>query len=78
MNITLTLHVVLFRPTNPILAKTAILGICWLAVIGYSGIVIAAEWSLEPSIDLAIGVDDNATFSEEDGFCVNEVEGCDD
>ena len=24
----------------------------------------------------AIGVDDNATFSEEDGFCVNEVEGC--
>lgn len=26
----------------------------------------------------AIGVDDNATFSEEDGFCVNEVEGCED
>ena len=26
----------------------------------------------------AIGEDDNATFSEEDGFCVNEVEGCDD
>jgi hypothetical protein len=26
----------------------------------------------------AIGVDDNATFSEEDGFCVNEVAGCDD
>ena len=26
----------------------------------------------------AIGVDDNATFSEEDGLCVNEVEGCDD
>ncbi len=26
----------------------------------------------------AIGVDDNATFSEEDGFCVNEVDGCDD
>ena len=25
----------------------------------------------------AIGVDDNATFTEEDGFCVNEVEGCD-
>lgn len=25
----------------------------------------------------AIGVDDNATFSEEDGFCVNEVDGCD-
>jgi hypothetical protein len=24
----------------------------------------------------AIGVDDNATFSEEGGFCVNEVEGC--
>ena len=25
----------------------------------------------------AIGVDDNATFTEEDGFCVNEVdEGC--
>ena len=24
----------------------------------------------------AIGVDDNATFSEEDGFCVNEDEGC--
>jgi hypothetical protein len=24
----------------------------------------------------AIGLDDNATFSEEDGFCVNEVEGC--
>jgi hypothetical protein len=24
----------------------------------------------------AIGVDDNATFSEKDGFCVNEVEGC--
>ena len=24
----------------------------------------------------AIGVDDNATFSEEDGFCVNEVGGC--
>jgi hypothetical protein len=24
----------------------------------------------------AIGADDNATFSEEDGFCVNEVEGC--
>jgi hypothetical protein len=26
----------------------------------------------------AIGIDDNATFSEEDGFCVNEVEGCED
>ncbi len=28
----------------------------------------------------AIGVDDNATFSEEDGFCVNDVDeiGCDD
>lgn len=27
----------------------------------------------------AIGVDDNATFTEEDGFCVNETaEGCDD
>ena len=25
----------------------------------------------------AIGVDDNATFSEADGFCVNEDEGCD-
>jgi hypothetical protein len=25
----------------------------------------------------AIGIDDNATFSEEDGFCVNENEGCD-
>lgn len=25
----------------------------------------------------AIGADDNATFTEEDGFCVNEVEGCD-
>ena len=25
-----------------------------------------------------IGVDDNATFSEEDGFCVNEDEGCED
>lgn len=24
----------------------------------------------------AITADDNATFSEEDGFCVNEVEGC--
>jgi len=24
----------------------------------------------------AIGVDDNATFTEVDGFCVNEVEGC--
>lgn len=24
----------------------------------------------------AIGVDDNATFTEEDGFCINEVEGC--
>lgn len=24
----------------------------------------------------AIGVDDNATFTEEEGFCVNEVEGC--
>lgn len=24
----------------------------------------------------AIGVDDNATFTEEDGFCVNEDEGC--
>ncbi len=24
----------------------------------------------------AIGVDDNATFSEEDGFCVNELDGC--
>ena len=24
----------------------------------------------------AIGFDDNATFSEEDGFCVNEDEGC--
>ena len=24
----------------------------------------------------AIGADDNATFSEEDGFCVNEVGGC--
>ena len=24
----------------------------------------------------AIAADDNATFSEEDGFCVNEVEGC--
>lgn len=26
----------------------------------------------------AIGGDDNATFTEEDGFCVNEVEGCED
>jgi len=26
----------------------------------------------------AIGLDDNATFSEEDGFCVNEVDGCED
>ena len=26
----------------------------------------------------AIGADDNATFTEEDGFCVNEDEGCDD
>lgn len=26
----------------------------------------------------AVGVDDNATFSEEDGFCVNENEGCED
>ena len=25
----------------------------------------------------AIGVDDNATFTEADGFCVNEVDGCD-
>jgi hypothetical protein len=25
----------------------------------------------------AIGGEDNATFSEADGFCVNEVEGCD-
>jgi hypothetical protein len=25
----------------------------------------------------AIGADDNATFAEEDGFCVNEDEGCD-
>lgn len=24
----------------------------------------------------AIGADDNATFTEEDGFCVNEVDGC--
>jgi hypothetical protein len=24
----------------------------------------------------ALGADDNATFSEEDGFCVNEDEGC--
>ena len=24
----------------------------------------------------AIGVDDNATFSEEGGFCINDVEGC--
>ena len=26
----------------------------------------------------AIGGEDNATFTEEDGFCVNEDEGCDD
>ncbi len=26
----------------------------------------------------AIGEDDNATFTEEDGFCVNETDGCDD
>ena len=26
----------------------------------------------------AIGVEDNATFTEEDGFCVNESEGCED
>lgn len=26
----------------------------------------------------AIGEDYNATFSEEDGFCVNEVDGCED
>jgi hypothetical protein len=25
----------------------------------------------------AIGVDNNATFTEEDGFCINEVAGCD-
>ena len=25
----------------------------------------------------AIGVDDNATFTEEDGFCINQDEGCD-
>jgi len=24
----------------------------------------------------AIGIDDNATFTEEDGVCVNEDEGC--
>lgn len=24
----------------------------------------------------AIGVDNNATFTEEDGFCINEVQGC--
>lgn len=24
----------------------------------------------------AIGIDDNATFTEEDGFCINVVEGC--
>lgn len=26
----------------------------------------------------AIGGEDNATFTEEDGYCVNEIEGCDD
>lgn len=26
----------------------------------------------------AIGADDNATFTEVDGFCINEVEGCED
>lgn len=26
----------------------------------------------------AIGADDNATFTEEDGFCVNDVDGCED
>ena len=26
----------------------------------------------------AIGGEDNATFTEEDGFCANEVEGCED
>lgn len=26
----------------------------------------------------AIGMDDNATFTEKDGFCVNEVSGCED
>lgn len=26
----------------------------------------------------AIGFDDNATFAEEDGFCINEDEGCED
>lgn len=26
----------------------------------------------------AIGLDDNATFTEADGFCVNVDEGCDD
>ena len=26
----------------------------------------------------AIGADDNATFTEEDGFCVHVDEGCDD
>ena len=26
----------------------------------------------------AIGLDDNATFTEEDGFCVNELDGCED
>ncbi len=26
----------------------------------------------------AIGVDDNATFTEEDGFCINEDQGCED
>jgi hypothetical protein len=25
---------------------------------------------------VAIGVDNNATFTEEDGFCINEVQGC--
>jgi hypothetical protein len=25
----------------------------------------------------AIGGKDNATFTEEDGFCINEVDGCD-
>jgi len=28
--------------------------------------------------DAVVGDDDNATFTEEDGFCVNEVEGCED
>lgn len=62
--------------------------VSWCGLSGHRGFIVcdrATEYlnSLPPGPPMkvevgAIGGEDNATFTEEDGFCVNEDEGCED